>query len=69
MLGWQAGVKVHTLAFKPNDLGLNPNPAINCHHGQGESSERVPSLGWTLNGMVLSAGIKWWALKILRCPS
>ena len=31
--GWQDGLEVCTLISKLSSLGLNPDPAINCHPG------------------------------------
>ena len=32
-LDWQNGLEVHTLTAKLSSLGLNSDPAINCHPG------------------------------------
>ena len=51
--GWQDGFEVRTVASKLSTLGLNPDPAINCH--PQSFTGRVTHqcvwrlLGWTLN--------------------
>ena len=59
------------LGLTLSSLGLNPNPAINCHPG-------VSPAGWFINVCAIpwiyvelgvpSSGISWWMLKIPRCP-
>ena len=40
--GWQDGLTVCTLASKLSHLGLNPDPAINCHPS-------ISQAGWWIN--------------------
>ena len=64
-------MEVQMLAHKLLSLGLNPDPAINCHPG-------VSQTGWFINvsavprmdveAGVPSAHISWWTVKIPWCP-
>ena len=71
LAGWPR-CTVSTFASKMSRLGLNPDPAINCHPSVSQAGPfinvcAVPRIDIKLD--VPSAGISWWTLKIPLCPS
>ena len=68
-VGWQDGLEVGTLASDLSSLGLNPDVAINCHHGVSQTVKGFnvcAVLQMNVQLGIFPHNIRWWTLKTPR---